>query len=88
MRKYKAVSLFSGAMGLDFGLDQTNRFEFLACVEKEQSFCESIRANQSKGLLNADLRIYNNDIKDVSPEQLMKDLGLKPGELDLIVGGP
>ena len=31
--KYKVVSLFSGAMGLDLGMHSTGRFELSACVE-------------------------------------------------------
>ena len=30
--KYSVVSLFSGAMGLDIGLERTERFRVLACV--------------------------------------------------------
>src|SRR5438874_655951 len=31
---YSVISLFSGAMGLDIGLEQSSRFRTLACVEK------------------------------------------------------
>jgi DNA (cytosine-5)-methyltransferase 1 len=34
-RIYKVLSFFSGSMGLDLGLARTNRFEHLACVEKD-----------------------------------------------------
>lgn len=86
--KYKAISLFSGAMGLDLGIESTGRFELLACLEKEQSFCETIRLNQKAGRLPSAMRIYQGDICGISPEQLMAACGLKPGELDLLVGGP
>jgi len=36
--RYTVVSLFSCAMGLDIGLEQTGRFRILACVEKEHAF--------------------------------------------------
>ena len=51
MKKYKTISLFSGAMGLDIGLENTGRFDILACVENEASFCDTIRANQDAGRL-------------------------------------
>ncbi len=86
--KYKAVSLFSGAMGLDLGIESTGRFDFLACVEKERSFCDTIRLNQKAGRLPQGLRIYEGDICAISPEQILADCNLKPGELDLLVGGP
>ena len=33
--EFTVVSLYSGAMGLDMGLEQTGRFRVLACVEKD-----------------------------------------------------
>lgn len=86
--KYRAISLFSGAMGLDLGIESTKRFELMACVEKEPSFCETIRLNKAAGRLSKELRVYEGDICDISPEQVLKDCGLNPGELDLLVGGP
>jgi DNA (cytosine-5)-methyltransferase 1 len=40
-RMYKVLSLFSGAMGLDIGIEQTGRFEILASVECVPIFCET-----------------------------------------------
>ena len=85
---YKALSLFSGAMGLDLGIAATGRFNFVACLEKESSFCETIRLNRDAGRLPTDLRIFEGDICDTSPEKVMDECGLMPGELDLLVGGP
>jgi DNA (cytosine-5)-methyltransferase 1 len=87
-RKFKAISLFSGAMGLDLGLESTGRFEILACLEKEPAFCETIRLNQKAGRLSNKLRIYEGSILDIPPEKVMEECGLQPGELDLLVGGP
>lgn len=88
-RQYKVVSLFSGAMGLDIGLEQTGRFKTLAAVEVQPAFCETIRLNRDAGLIsNKKLKVYETDIRKLSAEQLLDDLGLEPGELDLLVGGP
>ena len=87
-KKYKTISLFSGAMGLDLGLESTGRFDILACLEKEPSFCDTIRLNQKAGRLSNKLRVYEGSILEIAPEQVMKECGLKPGELDLLVGGP
>jgi DNA (cytosine-5)-methyltransferase 1 len=86
--KYKTISLFSGAMGLDLGLERTGRFEVLACVEKERAFCETIRANQRAGRLPDKLRVFEGDITNLDPAEVLAACGLKPGELDVLVGGP
>jgi DNA (cytosine-5)-methyltransferase 1 len=86
--KYKAISLFSGAMGLDLGLEKTSRFEILACVEKEPSFCATIRANHAQGRLHKDLKIFEDNITDLDPADVLAACGLQPGELDVLVGGP
>jgi len=86
--KYKAISLFSGAMGLDIGLEQSNRFGVIACVEKEHAFCQSIRANIKGGRLDANLKVFEGDIAQLDPLHVLDAVGLKPGELDLLGGGP
>lgn len=87
-KKYNVVSLFSGAMGLDLGLEHSGRFRILACVEKEKAFCETIRTNQRKGRLSRHLKIHEIDIAQLDPKDLLDSIGLAPGELDLLVGGP
>lgn len=87
--KFSVVSLFSGAMGLDIGLEKTDRFETLAAVEKIPAFCQTIRHNRDAGRTsNRNLHVYEADIRSVDPMQVLKDIGLAPGELDLLVGGP
>lgn len=85
---YRVVSLFSGAMGLDLGLDRTGRFELVAAVEKEKAFCDTIRANRAAGRLPNALRVYEADMSRFDPHELMSECGLKPGDIDVLVGGP
>lgn len=87
-RKFKVISLFSGAMGLDLGLEQTGRFEVVAVIEKEKSFCETIRANRAAGRLSSALRIYEGDITNFDPLRILKECGFEPGDVDVVVGGP
>jgi DNA (cytosine-5)-methyltransferase 1 len=87
-QKYKVISLFSGAMGLDLGLESTGRFQVVACVEKEPAFCETIRKNLHAGRLNNNLILYEQDINDITPEEMLDDLKMDIGEIDLLVGGP
>lgn len=87
-QKYKVISLFSGAMGLDLGLESTGRFQVIACVEKEPAFCETIRKNLHSGRLFKNLLLYEQDINDLTPEEMLDDLKMDIGDIDLLVGGP
>lgn len=87
-KKYNVISLFSGAMGLDIGLNATARFRVLACVEKEKAFCDTIRANHKASQLHKDLRVFEGDITNIDPADVLDSVKLKPGEVDLVVGGP
>lgn len=86
--KLKVLSLFSGGMGLDLGMEASGHFEVVACVELDHAACETIRYNQSKGLLPSSLRLYEGDITELDPLNLLRDLRLDPGEIDVIAGGP
>src|SRR5205823_5746719 len=88
-RRFTVLSLFSGGMGLDIGLEQTGQFNHLACVEKVPAFCETIRRNRDAGRLgNRRLKVYEKDVAELPTEQVMHDLRLRPGDLDLLIGGP
>ena len=86
--KHFVVSLFSGAMGLDIGLEKTGRFRVIASVEREPVFCDTIRENQKAGRLWSGLEVFERDITELDPETILKETGLEPGELDLLSGGP
>ncbi|CAN5401253.1 MAG: DNA cytosine methyltransferase [Acidimicrobiia bacterium] len=86
---YRTVSLFTGAGGLDVGLEQTGRFTTLACVESVPSFCQALRRNTETGWLGrGETRTYEADIRPLEPNSVMEDLGIQPGGLDLLTGGP
>lgn len=88
MQTYKTISLFSGAMGLDIGMHQTGRFELLAAVEKVPAFCETIRLNVRSQRLSGTPLVFEGDISNIDPAEVLAAVGLKPGELDVLVGGP
>lgn len=88
-RRFTALSLFSGGMGLDIGLERTGRFKLLACVECVPAFCQTIRTNRDAGrIADKKLKVYEGDISNFDPAKVMEELGLEPGQLDLILGGP
>lgn len=84
-RKLKALSLFSGAGGMDIGVMQAG-FEVLACVEIDPYACETLRANISRE--KRATQVIETDIRKIDPFALMAELGLQVGELDLLCGGP
>ena len=88
LRAYNVISVFSGAMGLDIGVEQTSRFRIAACVEKEAAFCDTIRANRAAGRLDPNLKVFEGDIQGIDPFDVLKATGLEPGQVDLLVGGP
>ena len=87
--RFTLLSLFSGGMGLDIGIEKTGRFNPLACVEMVPAFCKTIRTNRDAGRIsNPNLKVIEGDIRKLDPAKVMDDLGLKPGDLDLLIGGP
>lgn len=84
-KKKTGISLFSGGGGLDIGVHQAD-FRTLACIELDTNACDTLRHNKKKYL--PDAAIINSDLNAVCVEDLMKQCGLKPGELDLLFGGP
>lgn len=75
-------------MGLDLGLEQTGRFRTVACIEKEPAFCETIRRNRDAGRLPAELQVLQADLSQLDPEATLRQLGIDPGSIDVVVGGP
>lgn len=80
-----AVSLFSGAGGMDLGVIKAG-FDIHACVEVDPFCCETLRAAVTREQRRT--RIIEDDIRSIDPVNLMRDLCMEPGELDLLCGGP
>jgi len=87
--RHTVVSLFSGAGGMDIGLEETGRFVTLACVEKGPACGATLRANRDAGRLGApNLHVFETDISDLDPQEVMRACGLQIGQLALLAGGP
>lgn len=84
-RRHTAVSLFSGAGGLDIGVRQAG-FDVRACVELDRNACDTLRCNIAAQ--GERTRVYEGDIRTFAPSAILADVGLRPGGLDLLFGGP
>lgn len=73
-------SLFSGAMGLDLGLEQAGLRSSL-CVEIDRWCCETIRLNRP------DAKLVQDDVRALTGTDLRKISGVR-GDVFLMVGGP
>jgi len=82
MTKGLAISLFSGAGGLDVGVEQAG-FRTICSVEKDPHCINTLRANAKRGKLIVEL-----DTRAINPTGLMGALGLAQGQLSLLHAGP
>jgi len=74
------ISLFSGAGGLDLGLEAAG-FDARVCVEMDATCARTLRHNRS-------WPVIDRDIHEVSSEEILEAAGLDAGEADLLCGGP
>jgi DNA (cytosine-5)-methyltransferase 1 len=84
-----ALSLFTGAGGLDIGIERGGRWRSVAFVDADPTFCKTLEVNREAGRLGTpESQILNEDLAKFDFAQLRKRLGLRKGQLDLLVGGP
>ena len=75
------ISLFSGALGLDLGLEQAG-FEIRVAVECNRFAAETI------GLNRPALPLLKERIEDLTTDEILKKAKLKRGEVTVVTGGP
>lgn len=76
------LSLFTGAGGLDLGLEEAG-FSNRLCVEVDPDARSTLKKNRPGWILSTP-----GDIHELAPEQILSQANLNPGEVTLLVGGP
>jgi DNA (cytosine-5)-methyltransferase 1 len=76
------LSLFTGAGGLDLGLEAAG-FNSVLCVELDEDARETLKRNRPEWPLSEP-----GDIHLLTPEELLRQAGLKRRQLTLLAGGP
>ncbi len=79
--KPTAIDLFSGCGGLTLGLKQAG-FKVVGGVEIDPLAVETYQQNHPEVFL------WSQDIRKITGSQILKKLGLKRGQLDLLAGCP
>lgn len=80
-RKHSVISLFSGALGLDLGLERAG-FEIRAAIECNKFAVETIKKNRPR------MPLIRKRLEEVPTEVILKTAGLRAGEVTLVTGGP
>ncbi len=80
IRMLKAISLYTGVGGIDFGLEATG-IKTAVAVEMDAACCRTLRLNRS-------WPVIEERIENVASSLILKTARLRRREADLLVGGP
>lgn len=75
-----AISLYTGIGGLDFGFEAAG-FDTRVAVEFDKTACATMNLNRHWPVLCA-------DINELSSSEILAAASLRPGEADVLIGGP
>lgn len=81
------VSLFSGAGGFDLGFAQSG-YDVRVMVEYDETACATLRANMDRFDEYTEPEIIQEDIREVSTEQILEAAGVGFGGIYAVFGGP
>ncbi len=88
MDDISAVDLFAGAGGFSLAAKKAG-ITVKAAVELDKDACDTYRKNFVDGVKgDCRERVYETDINTLQPESILADVGMEPGELDILMGGP
>jgi DNA (cytosine-5)-methyltransferase 1 len=81
-KQLKIVDLFAGVGGLTYGFYNNDNYHVLAANEILPKTAKAYALNHPS------VRMYCEDIKDFNIAELNADLGIKKGDIDIVIGGP
>lgn len=81
-----AIDLFAGAGGISLGVEQAGYMTVYA-IDNDQYATATLNLNRDMYFPQL-LPAVPVDITIVDPHDVMREIGIKPGDLDLLVGGP
>ncbi len=79
--KPKAISLFSGAGGMDIGVGKAG-FDNVCSIEMDPHCASTLRRNSAR------TAVWQVDVRALDPKRMADALGLTTGDITLLHGGP
>ncbi len=84
------ISVFAGAGGLDLGLEQAG-WDCLYATDWDAPAVRTLQLNGGEGAAKGRLskaRLEQRDIRELDAAEVLAGVGRRPGDIDLLAGGP